>query len=45
MYLPFEEKFNIHNKNTWRACYEFFVEKMSILEEFFYQYEEVIKNV
>jgi hypothetical protein len=45
IYVPFDEKFNIHNKNTWRACYEFFVEKMSILEGFFYEYEEVIKNV
>ena len=45
IYVPFEEKFNIHNKNTWRACYEFFVEKMAILEAFFYEYEEVIKNV
>ncbi|WP_445749208.1 DUF4268 domain-containing protein [Polaribacter sp.] len=45
IYIPFEEKFNIHNKNTWRACYEFFVEKMAILEAFFYEYEEVIKNV
>ena len=45
IYVPFEEKFNIHNKNTWRACYEFFVEKMSILEAFFYEYEDVIKNV
>lgn len=45
IYVPFDEKFNIHNKNTWRACYEFFVEKMSILEGFFYEYEKVIKNV
>ncbi|MBG7612373.1 DUF4268 domain-containing protein [Polaribacter sp. BAL334] len=45
IYVPFEEKFNIHNKNTWRACYEFFVEKMSKLEAFFYEYEDVIKNV
>lgn len=45
IYVPFEEKFNIHNKNTWRACYEFFVEKMSILEAFFYEYEDVIKNI
>jgi len=45
IYVPFEKKFNIHNKNTWRACYEFFAEKMAILEAFFYEYEEVIKNV
>jgi hypothetical protein len=45
IYVPFEEKFNIHNKNTWRACYEFFVENMTKLEVFFYEYEDVIKNV
>jgi hypothetical protein len=45
IYVPFDKKFNIHNKNTWSDCYEFFVEKMSILEGFFYEYEEVIKNV
>ena len=24
IYVPFEGKFSIHNKNTWRDCYEFF---------------------
>lgn len=45
IYLPFDGKFNIHNKNTWRDCYEFFVENMTKLELFFYEYEEVIKNI
>tara|TARA_R110002049_G_scaffold81474_4_gene207287 strand:- start:10019 stop:10450 length:432 start_codon:yes stop_codon:yes gene_type:complete len=45
IYVPFEGKFSIHNKNTWRDCYEFFVETMPKFELFFYEYEDVIKNI
>jgi hypothetical protein len=45
IYVPFEEKFSIYNKNTWRACFEFFVETMDEFEIFYYEYEEVIKNI
>ncbi len=45
IYLPYQGKFSIHDKNTWRDCFEFFVENMTKLEAFFYEYEEVIKNV
>ncbi|GAB1309045.1 hypothetical protein KH5_17280 [Urechidicola sp. KH5] len=43
IYVPFEQKFSIYNKNTWRDCYEFFVETMTQLELFFYEYEDIIK--
>lgn len=45
VYVPFEGKFSIHNKNTWRDCYVFFVETMTIFERFYYEYEDVIKNI
>ncbi|WP_298767658.1 DUF4268 domain-containing protein [uncultured Polaribacter sp.] len=45
IYIPFDKKFSIHNKNTWRDCYEFYVENMTKLELFFYEYEDVIKNI
>lgn len=45
VYVPFEGKFSIHNKNTWRDCYEFFVETMSKFELFYYEYEDIIKNI
>ena len=45
IYIPFEKKFSIHNKNTWRNCYEFFVETMSKFELFYYEYEDIIKNI
>ena len=45
IYVPFDKKFSIHNKNTWRDCYEFFVETMEKFELFYYEYEEVIKNI
>jgi hypothetical protein len=45
IYIPFEKKFSIHNKNTWRDCYEFFVETMSKFELFYYEYEDIIKNI
>lgn len=45
IYIPYEDKFSIHNKNTWRDCYEFFVETMTQFELFFYEYEDIIKNI
>ena len=45
IYVPFDKKFSIHNKNTWRDCFEFFVATMTKFEFFFYEYEEVIKNI
>lgn len=44
IYIPFPKKFSIHNKNTWRDCYEFFVEYMNKFELFFYEYEDFIKQ-
>ena len=44
IYIPFEKKFSVYNKNTWRDCFDFFVEIMSKFELFFLEYEEVIKN-
>lgn len=45
IYVPFDKKFSIHNKNTWRDCYEFYVDTMEKFELFYYEYEEVIKNI
>jgi hypothetical protein len=44
IYVPFDGKFSIHNKNTWRDCYEFFLETMPKFELFFYEYEDFIKQ-
>jgi hypothetical protein len=44
IYVPHEKKFSIHNKNTWRDCYEFFVEHMHQFELFFYEYEDYIRQ-
>lgn len=44
IYVPFDKKFSIHNKNTWRECYEFFIETMPQFELFFYEYEDYIKQ-
>jgi hypothetical protein len=45
IYVPFEGKFSVHNKNTWRDCFEFYMEIMPKFEAFYYEYEEVIKNI
>jgi hypothetical protein len=45
IYIPFDAKFSIYNKNTWRDCYEFYVEIMPKFELFYYEYEDVIKNI
>ena len=34
IFVPFQKKFSIHNKNTWRECYEFYVATMSKFEFF-----------
>ncbi|WP_299665816.1 DUF4268 domain-containing protein [uncultured Polaribacter sp.] len=44
IYVPFEGKFSIYNKHTWRDCYEFFVDTMPKFELFFYEYEDFIKQ-
>lgn len=44
IYVPFKQKFSIHNKNTWRDCFEFFVAQMSKFELFYYEYEDFIKQ-
>ena len=44
IYVPLEAKFSIHNKNSWRDCYEFFVETMPKFELFFYEYEDFINQ-
>jgi hypothetical protein len=43
IYVPFQEKFSVHNKDTWGACFEFYVATMSKFELFFHEYEDVIK--
>jgi len=42
IYCQLPQEFNIHNKNTWRDCYEFFVKEMTAFELFFYEYEDYI---
>jgi hypothetical protein len=44
IYVPFKEKFSIYNKNTWRSCYEFFVETMPIFELFYDEYEVILEQ-
>lgn len=44
IYVPYDKKFSIHNKDTWRDCYEFYVETMTQFELFFYEYEDFIKQ-
>lgn len=44
IYVAHTQKFSIYNKNTWRGCYEFFIETMPRFELFFYEYEDFIKQ-
>jgi len=44
IYVLYPQKFSIYNKNSWRECFEFFVENMNQFELFFYEYEEYIKQ-
>tara|TARA_R110002126_G_scaffold286314_3_gene437923 strand:+ start:3798 stop:4232 length:435 start_codon:yes stop_codon:yes gene_type:complete len=44
IYVPLDKKFSIYNKNSWRDCFEFYVDKMSKFELFFYEYEDFINQ-
>lgn len=44
IYIPLSKKFSIHNKNSWRDAYEFFVLNMNQFELFWYEYEDFIKE-
>jgi len=45
IYVKHQETFTIHNKDTWRAAYEFFNETMPQFEQFYEDYEDFIKQV
>lgn len=44
IYVPYPNKFSIYNKDSWKTCFEFFVESMNQFELFFYEYEDHIKQ-
>ncbi|MBC3758785.1 DUF4268 domain-containing protein [Hyunsoonleella sp. SJ7] len=44
VYVLLEQKVSIHNKNSWREVMEFFNETMSLFEDFFLEYKEVIEG-
>jgi len=44
IYVPFDKKFSIYNKDTWRDCFEFYMETMPKFELFFYEYEDFINQ-
>lgn len=44
VYVEYPNKFSIYNKDSWRDCFEFFVENMHQFELFFYEYEDYIKQ-
>jgi len=44
IYVEHKEKFNIHDKNTWRTAYEFFNATMNQFELFYEDYEDFIKQ-
>lgn len=45
IYVKHLKTFTIHNKDTWRATYEFFNETMPEFEQFYEDYEDFIKQV
>ena len=44
IYVPLEQKVSIHNKNTWREVMEFFNINMILFEDFFEEYEVILKS-
>ena len=44
IFVNYPNKFSIYNKDNWRDCFEFFVDKMEQFELFYYEYEDYIKQ-
>lgn len=44
IYVPLDEKVSIHNKSSWQVVMEFFNEKMAQFENFFRDYEDILKD-
>lgn len=44
IYVSFQDKVSIYNKNSWRDVMVFFYDKMTLFEAFFYEYKEVIEG-
>ncbi len=36
---------SISNRNTWDEIFDFFIERMDALERFYFEYDEIIRNV
>lgn len=45
IWVDIEQKVSVNNKATWSTIYDFFAEKMSAFELFFYEYEDYIKDL
>lgn len=44
IYVELNEKVSIHNKNNWKQAMSFLSDKMTILESFFIEYKDFIKD-
>lgn len=45
IWVDIDQSVSVNNKNTWHEIYDFFAEKMTNFELFFYQYEDYIKDL
>lgn len=44
IYVKLEHKVSIHDKNTWKMVMEFFNKNMILFEDFFVEYEDILKD-
>ena len=44
IYVKSNQNFNIYDKNSWSTAFEFFNEKMTEFELWFYEFEDYIKE-
>lgn len=45
IWVDIDKSVSVNNKNTWQEIYDFFAEKMTNFELFFYEYEDYIKDL
>lgn len=45
IWVELDAKISINNRNSWATIFDFFQEKMSAFEMFFYEYEDYLKDL
>jgi hypothetical protein len=45
IYLPYPERANVYDQNTWAGCFKFFEENIVSLDEFWSEFSDLLKQL